>query len=266
MFGEWRRAFEQRGLKVNLEKTTLLVMEGEMGEVIQVGRLYRWGGTHVVCAVKVLQSTPFCATPVISGVIRDGVIGVVTQFCYLGDVLDSEGGVERAVRARLAAAWGKKRVISGLLLNKGIPLARRGMVFDACIRSVMLYGGETWALTKRLESVVVGCDHRMLRCMAVVTRQDWVSSEEVARRCGVGMLEDALLRRRLGWFGHVERRDERDTLGRVWLVEAPGCRQPGRPKKTWKKNMEEELNKFQLCAVQVQDRSGWRTIIDHLTL
>ena len=77
-----------------------------------------------------------------------------TQFCYLGDVLDSEGGAERA---RVAAAWGKWREILGLLLNKGIPLARRGMVFDACIRSVMLYGGETWALTKRLEGVLIGC-------------------------------------------------------------------------------------------------------------
>ena len=36
-----------------------------------------------------------------------GVIGVVTQFCYLGDVLDSEGGAERVVRARVAVAWGK---------------------------------------------------------------------------------------------------------------------------------------------------------------
>ena len=102
---------------------------------------------------------------------------MVTQFCYFGDVLDSEGGDKRAVRARVAAAWGKRREISGLLLNKGIPLARRGMVFDACIRSVMLYGGETWALTKRLESVLVGCDRRMLRYMAVVTRRDRVCSE-----------------------------------------------------------------------------------------
>ena len=28
-----------------------------------------------------------------------GVVGVVTQFYYLGDVLGSEGGAERAVRA-----------------------------------------------------------------------------------------------------------------------------------------------------------------------
>ena len=47
-----------------------------------------------------------------------GVVGVVTQFCYLGDVLDSEGGAEKAVRARVAAAWGKWRENSGQLLNK----------------------------------------------------------------------------------------------------------------------------------------------------
>ena len=88
----------------------------------------------MVCAVEVLESTPFCASPAITGVIRDilvwadcvlqstsdalcvfgggeggivvegGVVGVVTQFCYLGDVLDSEGLAERAVRARVAAA------------------------------------------------------------------------------------------------------------------------------------------------------------------
>ena len=91
-------------------------------------------------------------------VVEGGVVGVVTQFCYLGDVLDSEGGAERAVRARVAAEWGKWREILGLLLNKGILLAQRGMVFDACIRSVMLYGEEMWALTKRLEGVLVGCD------------------------------------------------------------------------------------------------------------
>ena len=49
-----------------------------------------------------------------------------------------------------------------------------------------------------------------------------MSGEDVARRCGVGMLGDALLRRRLGRFGHVERRDEWDALRRVRLVEVPG--------------------------------------------
>ena len=40
--------------------------------------------------------------------------------------------------------------------------------FEACIRSVMLYGGETWALTARLEGILLSCDRRMLRYVAEV--------------------------------------------------------------------------------------------------
>ena len=38
-------------------------------------------------------------------VVDGGVLEEVQQFCYLGDVLDCEAGVERAVRARVTAAW-----------------------------------------------------------------------------------------------------------------------------------------------------------------
>lgn len=36
-----------------------------------------------------------------------GRIEEVHEFCYLGDVLDCEAGAERAVTARVAAAWKK---------------------------------------------------------------------------------------------------------------------------------------------------------------
>ena len=36
-FGEWRQAMEKRGLKVNLEKTKMMVTGGEMEDVLQVG-------------------------------------------------------------------------------------------------------------------------------------------------------------------------------------------------------------------------------------
>ena len=34
-----------------------------------------------------------------------GVVGEVKQFCYLEDVLECGGGSERAIRARVGAAW-----------------------------------------------------------------------------------------------------------------------------------------------------------------
>ena len=51
------------------------------------------------------------------------------------------GGSEKAIRARVGAAWGKWKEIASLLVNRGIPLHHRGKVYEACIRSVMLYGG-----------------------------------------------------------------------------------------------------------------------------
>ena len=41
-------------------------------------------------------------------------IGKVQEFCYLENVLDCETGVERAVRAKVGAAWKKWRDMAGL--------------------------------------------------------------------------------------------------------------------------------------------------------
>ena len=53
----------------------------------------------------------------------------------------------------------------------------------------------------------------MLRYMAGVIFRDRVISLGVVGRCGVRELGAVLRGRRLGWFGHVVRRDEIEILG-----------------------------------------------------
>ena len=89
-------------------------------------------------------------------VVNGGMLQEVEQFCYLGDVLDCESGVERAVRARVTAAWRRWREIANLLVNLSIGLGTRGRVYEASVTSSQLYGAETWPLTSRLHR----CDHR----------------------------------------------------------------------------------------------------------
>ncbi len=101
-----------------------------------------------------------------------GTLEKVQQFCYLGDVLDYEAGVGRAVRVRVAATWGTWQEISNLLVNHNIGLRSRGRLYEACVRSAILYGAETWAMTNRLMEVLRSCDRRMLRYMAGVRWQD----------------------------------------------------------------------------------------------
>ena len=62
--------------------------------------------------------------------------------------------MERSVRMRVAAAWRKWREIASLLIKKDIPLRHRGRVYDACVRSVLLYGAESWPMTERIQAIL----------------------------------------------------------------------------------------------------------------
>jgi len=75
---------------------------------------------------------------------RGGRIEEVDEFCYLGNVLDHKAGLERAVIARIAAAWKKWRKMVSLITNRSIPLKVRGSVYESYVRSVVLNGARTY--------------------------------------------------------------------------------------------------------------------------
>ena len=160
----------------------------------------------------------------------------------------------------------KWREISGLLCNKGIPLKNRAKVYAACIRSAMLYGAETWPLTKRLESTLVKSDRRMMRLMAGVRLQDRMPAAQLHMACGLVELDKEMRKRRLGWYGHVARREPGGPLAEVSALVAPGRRPRGRPKKTWKKLVEEDLRSAGVPEEAALDRVEWRAVINRLTL
>ena len=91
---------------------------------------------------------------------------MIKEFCYLGDLLDSEGGVDKAVRVSVSAAWYKWRDIYSLLIWKSVPLKERSRVYDACIRSVLLCGSERWPVKERIANILTSFDRRMLMYIA----------------------------------------------------------------------------------------------------
>ena len=70
-------------------------------------------------------------------------------------------------------------------------------------------------MTKKDEDIMRKCDRRMLRYMARKKWQDGVSSEEVAKRCGLGDILERTRQGRLQWFGHVRRKGEEGVLRKV---------------------------------------------------
>ena len=296
MFMDWSRAMELRGMKVNISKTKLLVSGKKSREPISSGQYpcavcnRGVGANSILCVgcnkwchkrCSGLSSFAGMATytcPVCSGlrqhtawtdesiVLDSGTLEEVSEFCYLGDMFDCEGGAEKAVRHRIFVAWFKWRELSRLLCNKTIPLKHRARVYNACIRSTLTYGAATWALTKREEHLLQNCDRRMLRMVCGVSLSDRIPSMEIIGRC---RLEDILLvvrKRRLAWFGHIYRRhEEDDPLRRIMHTEAPGRRPRGRPKKTWKECLKQDMAAAGVQETVAEDRVAWRAAINRLT-
>ena len=80
---------------------------------------------------------------------EDVKLECVYEFVYLGNIENDTGGVEQAVATRMRAACMKFRELGGILCTRGVSLRMKGVVYKACVRSVLTYGAETWAMKAR---------------------------------------------------------------------------------------------------------------------
>ena len=87
--------------------------------------------------------------------------------------------------------------------------------------------------------------------MCGLSLQDQVAGIVILRRCDLKDILVVVRKRKMAWFGHVYRREVDDPLSRVTLVEAPGRRPRGRPKKS---GMECEREDLQVADVS---DCGW---------
>ncbi|XP_068739419.1 uncharacterized protein [Montipora capricornis] len=146
-------------------------------------------------------------------------------FCYLGDRVNASGGCKAAVTARARIGWVKFREYGELLNSKRLSLKMKEMVYRSYVRLAMLYG--------RTEDLM-----EMLGLKETVVH--------MANANGVR------------WYGHVLRRDDGHFLRKALEFELKGKRKRGRPKKTWKTQVQKEGKSVGLEKKDAMNRARWR--------
>ena len=87
------------------------------------------------------------------------------KFCYLGDMIGSEGGAEEASRARVQCAWAKFGELSPILAARGASSKVKRKLYSTYVQCVMMYGSETWAMTVKYIRRLERTENTMVRCV-----------------------------------------------------------------------------------------------------
>ena len=78
-----------------------------------------------------------------------GKVECVTEFKYLGSIVEAKGGIAQEVGERIAKATkGFGALREPILRNSNLSLRTKRKVYKAVVLGVLLYGSETWT-TKR---------------------------------------------------------------------------------------------------------------------
>ncbi|KAL6538155.1 hypothetical protein OROGR_012143 [Orobanche gracilis] len=227
----WRRSLESRGFKLSRNKTEYL-------ECKFSGNRCRDAGEITLDGSKVQSAD---------------------SFRYLGSIIQADGGLDGDVAHRIKSGWLKWKSATGFLCDPGIPNRLKGKFYRTTIRPALMYETECWAVKQCHVHKMSVAEMRMLRWMCGHTRKDRVRNEIIRTKVGVTCIENKMRENRLKWFDHIKRREMGAPVRRLesWQEEET-MRGRGRPKQTWKRVIENDLNFLGIEENLVVNRTEWR--------
>ena len=289
----WKHCLEAGGLRVNLGKTKIMVSGCDVGKIREQGK-YPCG----VCRKGVGVNSVYCQScnhwvhyrcSKVRGRLqpnqdfkceacKDKALGldheeevsvnsngqtleVVEKFCYLGDTIGARGGAEDSITGRIRSGWSKFRELVPLLASKGLSLASKGRLYQACVRSVMLYASETWPLKEEDLARLERNDASMVRWMCRVKLNDHIPSRVLRDRLRLVSVRELIQTKRLSWFGHLERMDDNNWVSKCRHCVVDGRSVKGRPRKTWNEVVRNDLKEKNLDKELAKDRVAWKSLI-----
>ncbi len=168
----------------------------------------------------------------------------VDKFKYLGSIFVANGQGTEGVRSRIKLARSAfSRLQSCLSSLREISLRTKGRVYQAVVRSILLYGCEAWPVRVVDERMLEVFANDRIRRILRVRRRDCVPSVELRRCLCLTSIPVLFVQRRLRWFGHAARHSEGELIKDLLLPTPPRTwrRRAGGQLKTWATTIKADL-------------------------
>ena len=201
------------------------------------------------------------------------------EFKYLGSYIHYKLCDDLDIEKRIETASKMFGALCECIFSKiQVSYQAKRTAFVSIIIPTLLYGAETWAISsgslRKLQSFHNRCVRRMCRVNLWKTREFHLKTETLLDRLGVRSLNFYLHRRIIKWVGHVARMPF-DRLPRkfltAWVRGPRGLKQPKLHYGTHIKKCLKKIGVFGPGKLgdwykRVQDRDGWRAVVNGIEL
>jgi hypothetical protein len=108
---------------------------------------------------------------------------------------------------------------------------------------VLVYGCETWYVTRNIDRKLQSFINRCLRSILRIWWAKIISNEDLWKLTESGDLNLEIRRRKFGWIGHTLRTDRSEIYGSALTYNPQEKMNRGRPKQTWLRTALKESGK-----------------------
>ena len=192
----------------------------------------------------------------------------IDEFTYLGSLVNKTGGTDADVRARVGKARAAFLQLKNIWGSRVISIKTKIKIFNSNVKSVLLYGAETWrttaTITKKIQTFINSCLRRILQ----IRWPDKISNTELWSRTDQQAADTEIMKKRWRWLGHTLRKPATNITRQSLTWNPQGKRKRGRPRNSWRRDLEAEMKKIGHSWGQLerlaQDRDDWRALVGGL--
>ena len=133
------------------------------------------------------------------------------------------------------------------------------------MKSVLLYGCETWLVTSEIRCKIQVFVNRCLRYILRIWCAHIISNNGLWRVTDQEDINLEIRTRKFRWIGHTLRKEDGKISKAALLWNPQGSMKRGRPKNSWRRSVIKEAgrswNELRFLAA---DRQKWKELIDEL--
>jgi len=183
----------------------------------------------------------------------------------LGSIVTEDCGTSKEVNARIQKARGSFSKLRSVWLSKSLQKSTKIKIFNACVKSVLLYGCETWLVTKDIQRKLQTFVNRCLRCILRIWWPKIISNKDLWKVTGQEDINVEIRKRKFRWIGHTLKKEDGEIPKAALLWNRQENRKRGRLRNSWRRSVIKEAgrswNELRFLAA---DRRKWKGHIDNL--